>query len=348
MFGTTGQTYNGKQAMEQILKPAIQYGSLEDYYFKVKTGLKVKEQVFFLRPVRKITIKSQGCNPSSNNPTIEREEKFWQPEPVEARLDICWTELNGQLEESELKGGTEVSNLLGTKVEKILLDLLVPAAYEDLLRMVWLSRKNIVAANLTGGAGDVKNYNQIDGFARKIEIGVGASKIKYHAIAKNAQATAAAQVLAAGEAKTILFNVFSKQSAFLKRSKKNTKVFYVTGSIYENYYNELESTYGALESARTMLLDGTESLTYRGIPLMVLEIVDQFIESDFLVSGAYDKPNRVYMTVKDNFQIGVDTDTSNPIAMDYWYEKKDRKVYFDLQYKLDVQIADEDLVVAAY
>ncbi|MGV3561565.1 hypothetical protein [Larkinella arboricola] len=347
MFSLTGQTYSGVEAMEQILKPAVEYGLLEDFFFKVKTGLKVNERVYFLHTINKITRKGQGCNPDSKNTTIPRSEKLWNPEEVEARLDFCWKELKGHLEEKELKAGTDVSNIEGTKVEEYLLDLLVPAAYRDLMRMVWLSRKSITADDLTNGEDDVENYDQIDGFFKKITDAVGKGETPYVAIAKNSQSSAAAQQLAAGEAVTIMRAVIGKQKPLLRSTDKSQKVFYVTRSIYENYYDYLEGN-DKLESARKMLIEGVEVLTYRGIPLVVLDVVDDYVESDFFVDGTFDKPNRVVLTAKHNFQIGVDTDTTNPIIMQWWYEKKERKVYFEYQYKLDCQIAEEGYVVAAY
>ncbi|GAB3889841.1 hypothetical protein GCM10028803_00300 [Larkinella knui] len=347
MIATTGQEYNGTEAMKQILKPAIEYGLLEDFFFRVKTGLKVKEKVYFLTPINKITVKSQGCDPSSTAKSIPRTQKVWDPQDVEGRLEFCWTELNGQLEESQLKAGSDVANIEGTVVEGYLLDILVPAAYRDLMRMAWLSKKTITSGELTGGAGDVKNYDQLDGFMKKIVDGVGASLIPYAAIAKNAQTTVSAQALAAGESVTLMRTAFGKQKPLLRSTDKRQKVFYVTRSIYSNYEDYLEAN-DKLESARKQLIDGVETLTYRGIPLIILDVVDDYVETDFLISGALDRPNRLFLTVKENLQIAVDTDTSNPVQMQYWYEKKDRKYYFEFMYKLDVQIAVEEYMVAMY
>lgn len=345
-----GVTYYPKEALEYIWLPAVAVGGLEDF-FKVLTNVNRKTQVLFAQRPSKITTKSQGCTPTFNDPKITRSEKFWDPQPVEATLKQCYTDLYGSIHQNYLRPGTERPDITGTENETIILDAMIPAAAEDLVRMCWLADMDIVGSSLTGGAGDVKNYNQVNGFWKRIVAGVVANLTARYTIAENSATTTAGQQLAAGRAQAILSSVYFGQKLVMKQMPDSEKRFFVTRNIYENYLQSLIAN-NVLESNKVLLTDGTTSLSFMGIMLEIVDVVDTYLTSDFTFgTGAnttITNPTRVVLTVKDNFQVAVDTPSSNPIAFDSWYEKKDRMWYADAQYMLDTQIALEQLVSVAY
>lgn len=338
-------TYNGEMAMDYVIRPAIETGRVDDY-MKVVFGVKTRQQVIFAEPLYKITKVDPGCGQGVYNPAVTRTEKFWEPVDVKAWVDQCWVDLKGTIDEAKLKSGNDKSDLTNTKIEKFMLDLLEPAAYSDFLRMVWLGKKTIQAGELTFDAADVPNYNQVDGIWTKIFAGFAANLIKKTAIAENLGA-AGAQGLAKGRAYAILAAVFANAPTVLKQTSKDKKVLFVTRGIYEEYETYLESK-DSLESAYTKLQDGQTTLMFRGVPLVIVDIVDQFLDSDFNLAGKVTMPNRVILTVKDNFQVGLDGDTTDPTAMEVWYERKDEKWNGRLKYKLATQIAQEKYVSVAY
>ncbi|MBD2704409.1 hypothetical protein IC229_27460 [Spirosoma sp. BT702] len=345
-----GITYNGKLTKEYILIPALQTSGLDDF-IKVLTAVKTKQQVSYVEPFTKITIKDPGCDSTPNNKQLTFREKFWDPQPVEAYMSICYTDLyNTQFEET-LNGGTQKPDLTGTPAEELVLEALIEAADNDLKRMFWLSNKAIIASNLTGGSAEVKNYNQVDGIWKRIKDAVTANLTPRYTISQNAATTTAGQVLPDGEAKKILRQVYRKQKRKLKAMKATDKRFLVTRSIYDNYSEELSGN-DKLESSRAQLIDGTPTLKFEGILLEVLDVVDQALEEDFTFTNSGETTttelHRVVLTVKDNLQLSVDTDERNPVAFDSWYERKDKKQYARADYELDTQIAREDLVSVAY
>lgn len=338
-------TYTGEMAVDYVIKPAITTGRVDDF-MKVVYGVKTRQQVIFAEPLYKITKKDKGCGQGVNNPTVKRTEKFWEPRNVKAWVDQCWTDLKGTIDEAKLKAGNDKSDLTNTKIEKFMLDLLEPAAYSDFMRMAWLGKEAIVGAELTAGADDVENYNQVDGIWTKLFAGVAAALIKRIVIAENNNA-AGAQGLAKGRAYEILSAVFANASTVLKQTKADKKVLFVTRGVYEEYETWLESK-DSLESAYTKLQDGQTTLMFRGVPLVIVDIVDQFLDSDFNIAGKVTMPNRVILTVKDNFQVGVDGDSSDPTAMEVWYERKDELWNGRLKYKMCTQVAEEKYVSLAY
>lgn len=345
-----GVTYDGEMAKEYIWRPALVLSGIEEY-IKVLTGVKAKQQVIYATEVDKITVKDTGCDSVFGDKQITRTEKFWDPKPVEATIKQCYSDLYGTIHESQMRGGTDKYKLTGTEIEKILLRAVVPAAARDFQRMIFLSNTAIVAGNLTGGAGDVANYNQVDGFWKKIITAAVALLIPRYTIAENAATTTAGQQLGAGRGRAILSAVYYGSKLILKQAADKDKVFLVTRSIYENYSQELESNQ-ALESNRVLLLNGNKTLSYQGIPLIIHDVVDTYLQSDFIFGAGANititNPHRVILTTRNNFQVSVDTDTSNPIAFETWDEKKEKRWYARAMYELDDQIAFEELVSVAY
>lgn len=345
-----GATYTGEWAKEFIWLPVVEYGGLGDF-FKIITDLKVKQQVTFIKKFDKITIKDAGCGSADNTKTLTFSEKYWDPQPVEALLRQCYTDLYGTQFERTLKAGSEKYDLVGTPAEEVMLEAMVYAADTDLKRMFWLANKNITGSALTGGSGDVKNYNQINGVWTQVKAAVVAGLTPRYTITQNAASTTAGQVLPDGEAKKILRQVFRNQPLILKQMNKKDKRFFVTRSIYDNYSEELSAN-DKLESARTQLLNGEETLTFEGIPLEVVDVVDTYLASDFTFGTGSNttitEPHRVLLTVKDNIQMSVDTADQNPVAFDTWTEKKEKAWYARAMYELDVQIAYEPLISVAY
>ena len=338
-------TFPGDLAVDYVIRPAVTSGRVEDY-MKVVYGVKSRQQVIFADPIVKITRVDPGCGQGVNNPTVSRTQKWWEPVDVKAWVDQCWVELKGTIHEKQLKSGNDKSDLTNTQVEKLMLDLLEPAAYSDFLRMLWLSKTTINASELTNGATDVPHYNQVNGFWALIFAGFGAVTIKRKTIAEN-NGAAGAQGLGSGRAYAILASVFANANTVLKQVDKSKKVLYVTRGVYEEYETWLESK-DSLESSYAKLQDGQTTLTFRGVPLIITDIVDQFLDSDFNLSGVVSMPNRVILTVKDNFQVGVDGDTSDPTALEVWYNRDTEKWNGRLKYKIATMIAEEKYVSVAY
>ncbi|GAB3643927.1 hypothetical protein [Spirosoma arcticum] len=344
-----GITYNGKQATEYIWLPALTVSGLEDH-FKVVTGVNSTTQVTFAQQLDKITQRDSGCTPVYNDFQIPRTEKFWNPKVVEATLTQCYTDVYGSSFEQSLRAGTDRPKLEGTDIEQFILDAAVPAAARDLLRMVYLSKYTINSTELTGGSGDVKNYNQIDGIWTKNVAAVVAGKTPRYVIAENTATTTAGQKLAVGRGQEILREVYDQQDIVMMQMSDADKLFEVTRSVYMNYYRELESN-KALESSRAMLTDGQSTLTYMGIKLRIMDVVDRYLISDFTFGTGANKtvtnPHRVLLSVKDNLQVSIDTPTA-VLAFQTWDEPKDKRWYGRGMIALDTQIAIENLNSTAY
>ncbi len=345
LSGTPVQ-YAGEQAKEYTLIPALNVGGLE-MFFKVLTKVKVKQQVILLGILDKITQADAGCGQGENSKAIPRSEKFWIPEDLKAWVSQCWKDLKGTFEEGMLNGGTSKPDITDTAIMGVIMPILIGAAGRDLVRLAFLGNKAIAAGNLSAGAA-VADYNGVNGMWTRLFAGVAATTIQRVTIAKNAGATVAAQTLDAGEAKTILQQVLRKSKTVLKQRDKKTLKYIVTRSIWENYEDYLIAN-DKLEVAWMKMQDGSEQLHFLGIPLEISDVVDEYLLSDFSPGGVVPtNPHRVILTVMDNLQVALDTDSSDPTAFDTWYEKKEEKVHARLLYKMDTQVAHDQLVTVAY
>ncbi|WP_338876963.1 hypothetical protein WBJ53_15000 [Spirosoma sp. SC4-14] len=345
-----GITFSAKEAEEYIWVPALNVSGLDDHY-KVLTDVNSSTQVVYAQTLDKITYRDSGCDPVYDSKPIVRTEKFWNPRPVEAVLKQCYTDLYGSMFERKLGAGTDRPEIKDTDIEKFILDASVPAAARDLVRMVQLAKYGITAGELTGGATEVKNYNQVDGFWVHFIAAVAAGLTPRYIIAENTGATTADQRLAAGRGQEILRNVYDNQDITMMQVDDSLKMFEVTRAIYNNYYSTLESN-NALESARVMLLNGTKTLSYRGIPLKIVDVVDQYLAADFKFGAGANttitNPHRVVLSVKDNLQVSLDTATKNPVAFKSWDEPKDKAWYARMMYMLDTQVALDQYVSLGY
>ncbi|ARK09033.1 hypothetical protein A6C57_01170 [Fibrella sp. ES10-3-2-2] len=342
----TPVTYAGEQAKEYTLIPALNVGGLE-LFFKVLTKVKVKQQVLLLGILDKITQADAGCGQGENSKAIPRSEKFWIPEDLKAWVSQCWKDLKSTFEEGMLNGGNGKADVSDTAIMDVVLPILISAAGRDLVRLAFLGNKTLVSGNMTSGV-SAADYTGVNGIWKRILDGVGAATITRVTIAKNAATTLAGQVLDAGEAKTILQSVLRKSKTVLKQRDKKTLKFIVTRSIWENYEDYLIAN-DKLETAWMKMQDGSDQLQFMGIPLEIADVLDEYLAADFNPTGtAVTNPHRVILTVQDNLQVALDTDSNDPTAFDVWYEKKDEKVNARLTYKMDTQVAHDQLVTVAY
>ena len=87
--------------------------------------------------------------------------------------------------------------------------------------------------------------------------------------------------------------------------------FYVTDSVRENYLDTLEAQ--VLEGSRNAMIDGVPRLTYRGIPIMPMDI-DQHLLADF--NEPY--PHRLLLTHPDNLCMVVNG-TGDFAETKFWF-----------------------------
>ena len=110
----------------------------------------------------------------------------------------------------------------------------------------------------------------------------------------------------------------------MKRVEKAQKVWIWTESVYDAYlaylYVSTQTNAGAIQ--RETIVNGMTETTFMGIPIVVLGIVDERLETDFLdASNNVIDPYRVILTVGSNHKILLDG--TGFMEQAAWYSQDD-------------------------
>jgi len=163
-------------------------------------------------------------------------------------------------------------------------------------------------------------------------------------VATTANTPAAA--LAAGEAEDMLNSLYKNADIVLRRLPNKEKVFLVSDTVYQNYldYQEAQST----ERSHTILLDGIEYLTYRGIVLINMDW-DKYLAEDFPCTSTYlpGYPHRIIYTHVYNLVLGMDI-MNQYTAMNSWYNADVQENRFRMMLVMGVQYVHNKLTALAY
>lgn len=146
--------------------------------------------------------------------------------------------------------------------------------------------------------------------------------------------------LATDEAETAFKNMWKAMPAEMKALKNDLKLM-VSASMLENYRETLEAD--GTEQAHTKMVNGTNTLTFRGIELVERDEWDVHIAADFV--GYY--PHRALLTIPQNLVFGTDLASADTMAEEF-YDKLTQKNVFRVQYKAGTQYIQTNYIVAAY
>ena len=147
--------------------------------------------------------------------------------------------------------------------------------------------------------------------------------------------------------------MYTGSPAVLKAMPKNQKVFLMDGNSYENLLSTYEgwktsSPLFSSESGRSMMIDGVEYLTYRGIPVINLDW-DVYLEADFAhVEGENPaRGNRIIYTSINNLVLGLDA-MSSFTKFDFWFNKDEEENRYRLRLKAGANYVHNELISVAY
>jgi hypothetical protein len=330
---TLNATYSGKEPGsigEAIVKTVIGAPELTSLGFGIRTDVRTKEKMYAVSMDEDVTRLRTGCGTPDVGAFLLR-EKFLDPKNMEISQHYCAEDFAGKITELARKVGANVNDLTDTDIEKILKQLVAPIWKRDMLTI----------ATLGDTASADPKINMMDGLWKQLFAGVALTAGNPDKVTRTTTVTAGA--LAADYAiNTILPNLYFGSSERLKSAPTNEKRFLVTGSVYDNYVQSLSKA-GTLEGNRTALIEGIESVTYMGIPVVPVRVWDQKIAT--LLAGAL--PHRAMLVMNDAVQIGTDTMEEGSV-MDFWYDKTTDKNYLRVRYKLAINYVDGESIAVAY
>ena len=248
----------------------------------------------------------------------------------EAEVAFAGNSLYNKIKGQLMRGGHEFDNVDGTVVKNILLDLIGQGVKSDFNKQIWLSS----AAGGTGG------FDQYDGLF-DAAFNVTANKLNRGTLATEQPTDAA---LVAGRGLDILKGLYDIASPELLEAGNH--VYFVSGDVADDYMaTNLESSSFAAAGYGAMV-NGVQSLTYRGIPIIVRRDWDVAIAANVAnINGASNaaETHRAMLTTKDAFVVATDFDEN---SVEQWYSNDNKEYRFRVAYSVAVALKDAKL--AAY
>jgi hypothetical protein len=116
--------------------------------------------------------------------------------------------------------------------------------------------------------------------------------------------------------------------------------YFVTDTIFNNYRATLEAL--GTEKSNTLIVDGVEFLSYRGIPLISMGI-DNYLANDFI--SPY--PHRVLLTVPNNLGLVLNGNNDDS-EVRMWFNPDENVNRQRAQFEFGMDFILPEWCVAAY
>jgi hypothetical protein len=291
-------TYPGKLNTELLIKPKIQTPALSEL-FTIRQGVRCGEYINLVQPLTTVLTKGTAdCAPTYTQAGSITDRKL-ETGLFEINLEWCKKEFAATcsvLSDSDLIGDGISGYELGGRLRTVIFDEVLEAARLDLFKIIFLSDNSL-------GAGSTNKYSNIDGVFTKFLDSEASYCVK--PVDNSTFPNPHNSTLASGNAVTALRAIWGNAQLLLKQLPASQKAFWVSGSVWENYYDSIINdccTEGSWKAGQ----DGIDRLYYRGIELLPLWAIDDALENDS-TNPFYDEIRHfAILTAKANHLVGVE------------------------------------------
>lgn len=338
----TTYTYPGILSTELIQKPKINTPAITEL-FTVRQGIRAGEHLNLVQPLTRVLEKgTASCSPTySQAGSIT--DKVITTGLFEINLSWCKKEFQGLLSnfnilgDSQLVGNGLSGYELGGKLRSLILDEVSEQARQD----VW---KVALFGNNSLGSSSTNLFSTIDGLWTNYLDGFASYCIKP---VTNALPNGATSTLNSNQARDTFRAMWEGAPILLKQMYSSGKLkFFVTGSMWENYYNTLIDDC-CVEGSWKLQQDGTNKLYYRGIEIVPIWIADATLSTD--TDNPYYGLLRHFaiLTLPENNIFGVEamSDLNN---LELCYNCQTKTTYIQGEMRFGTQYLQCDLTVIAY
>lgn len=290
-------TYPGKLNTELIKPIRIGVPSPSDL-FTIIQGVRCGEYLHYVQPLTSVLSKATGdCNPTYTQAGSITDRRL---ETGDFRINLEWCEEEFSavctvLTEKYTGQGVDAYEIQ-SNLQSLIFEEVMEAAKMDVMKAMFFSDNSL-------GAGDTSIYSTIDGVFTKFFD----SETAYCVQPVN-NATFPNQhdsVLAADNARDVFRELWGQSDIRLKQLPTNQKAIWVTGSVWENYYDSLINnccTEGSWKASQ----DGITTLYYRGIEVIPLWFADESLANE-TANPFYDEVRHFAIyTAKANHYMGVE------------------------------------------
>lgn len=323
----------------------------------IVNGIKKDRQIAILGVMSNLVGAGSGeCDPTASTNAIELSQKVWSPKTVSDRLAFCYNDdVKGTFFQWATKNGINRNDLDGTDFANFILERYEYAMSEMVHRLAWFNdtdaaTTDVSPAGIITPGTTLAYFNKIDGLWKQL-FAVGAAdadRISDGLSSRNGQATKALQKFTTTDrTNLVVTNTLDnmQKDADSRLTGRDDVIIVATKSVWDQYRSELKF---ANVSYTTERIEGGIDVLYAdGLEVHKYEFWDRMIKAYHDDGTAYYLPHRIAMYAKDNVKVGTEEESTFS-EVDIFYDKKDKKTYFDFQLDIDAKVIEDYLVQLAY
>lgn len=330
-------TYPGNLPTELYRKPSILTPALSEM-FSIRPGIRTDEYLVLVGQLEKLLKASTGCNPTYSTSGSFSDRKI-SVGKFEANLSWCKSDFIATASALTNDPSFVADGLDGydvtAKVRSVWMDEMIDAIRRDIWRISLFGNDTAASAD----------YNVIEGLFVKFYDANASYCVKR---VGNDLPNTNNSVLTTDQAYNAIKATHEGAPIILKQLPISEKIMWVTGSMYENLMSSYESkTNGATELQFKYLVDGTPSLSFRGISVQPLYIADNYL---------IDSNNPWYNNLRhfviyttrggskfSNLVFGTER-ASDLDRIDMFYDQRTKQTYAQHESRFGVQFIQCDLI----
>lgn len=314
----------GEQANTLFFEPVYMDQDLRSQ-FRMIPNVTTKRKIAFVEEMEKIVRSYSGCGFSPSG-TTGMYERWIEVDRARADVEMCWDEFKDTVHEELLSQGTSISDLTPTLLFDILQRQVMMGVKKDIIRLTFFGDKESASAA----------YDAIDGlWTAYIPEFVAGNNTPYTNLSSGT-------AFGAGDAIDALKAVYAAQDVRLRGLPDRSKKLYVDLSVWDQYRDDLENSGGG-DAGRSQLIDGVETLFFRGIELIPMYDWNRIMEEDFATTDSH----QILLTSPNNLAVAGDVlDPENQFKI--WFNEEDEKVKMKTRFKLGFNVIHPALMSVGY
>lgn len=298
------------ESNELFLKPLINDPLVTQLPFTFIFG-NMPRSHFYNTNVDKIMRAITTCAPVFSG-SAEISKKVLTPIEIQANVKQCYDTFYNKFWGGKLKPGVAIGELT-PEITDFMQTQQNYGFNRDLLSLLFLGDENLSESDAY--------YSLMDGIYTKLKAGASAVDGTVDVGAVTASDLNATNFFAT------MNEIYLAQTRLLRGVSKTDKRWIWTEAVYDLYTTYLEtSTQGTAGVKQTeYVVNGVDAMTFKGIPIVVVPIVDERLETDFTDnSGLPTDPYRIILTAPSEHTVYLDQNSF--LTNRLWYSNDDNEV----------------------
>lgn len=318
--------YEGEDA-GFFLKPMIEEPTLESFGWQFLFG-QTDMWIYFNTKLGKLTREKTTCGSTDSTDGATTYRKKIEYTELEAYKEQCYKTFDNTIFAKARKTGVNKADLVSNpgQLKELLTALVQEAVLRDFLRIALLADKSFASAD----------YNMIDGWYAKLAADTD--------VIQSSQVVNATTLNPTNFVATITA-IYQSRSRLAKQVPNAEMAWYVTRNVYDAFQSFLLANQNT-DASLIKFITGEVPGTLFGIEMKVLDIVDEYLDADFTVSGVIEDAYRIVLAKKDQTAVAVDSSDAGK-ELEIWYDRDTQLNKFRSTYNLDLQIGYGEYFVVA-